>query len=44
MSPLLFNMYMDRVIKEVKMGVKFLEEGREWRLSDLSIDVDYLVL
>ena len=32
-----FNMYMDAMMKEVKMGmgrmrVRFLEEGREWRL------------
>ena len=37
MSPLLFRVYMDVVMKEVKMGmgkrgVRFLEEGREWRL------------
>ena len=40
MFPWLFNVYMDRVMKEVKMGigvrgVKFLEERREWRLPDL---------
>ena len=34
MSPWLFNVYMDAVIKEVEMGmgrrgVKFQEEGRE---------------
>ena len=37
MSPWLFNVYMDAVMKEVKMwmrrrGVRFQEEGREWRL------------
>ena len=37
MSPYLFNVHMDGVMKEVKMGmgrkeVRFLEEGREWRL------------
>ena len=37
MSPLLFNVYMDEVMKEVKMGmgrrgVSFREDGREWRL------------
>ena len=35
MSPWLLNVYMGVVIKEVKMrlrrmGVRFLEEGREW--------------
>ena len=39
-SPWLFNVYMDVVMKEVKiwMGrreVKFLEDVREWRLPDL---------
>ena len=33
----LFNVYMDTVMKEVKMGignwgVRLMEEGREWRL------------
>ena len=37
MSPWLFNVYMDGVMKEVKMGmerkgVSFLEDEREWRL------------
>ena len=37
MSPWLFNIYMDGVMKEVKMemgrrGVRFQEDGREWRL------------
>ena len=37
MFPWLFNVYMDVVMKEVKMGmarrgVKFMEEGREWNL------------
>ena len=41
MSFFLFKFYMDVVMKEVKMwvenmGVKFLEEGREWGLSVLS--------
>ena len=33
----LFNVYMDGVMKEVqiRMGVSFLEDGREWRLSGL---------
>ena len=38
--PWLFNIYMDAVMKEVKMGigrreVRFQEEGREWRLPGL---------
>ena len=38
MFPWLFNVYMDAVMKEVKMvmgrrGVIFLKEWREWRLS-----------
>ena len=40
MSPWLFNVYMDGVMKEVKKGmgrsgVSFLEDGREWRLLGL---------
>ena len=41
MSPWLFNVYMDAMMKEVKMGmgrrgVRFQEEeGREWRLPGL---------
>ena len=40
MSPWLFNVCMDAVMKEVKMGmekrgVRFMEEGRKW-------NVDYL--
>ena len=40
MSPWLFSVYMDAVMKEVKMGmgrraVRFQEEGREWRLPGL---------
>ena len=40
MSPWLFNVYMDGVMKEVKMGmgrrgVRFLEDGRECRLPGL---------
>ena len=30
MSPWLFNVYMDAVMKEVRMGM-----GREWRLSGI---------
>ena len=44
----LFNVYMDQVMKEVKMGmrrkgVRFLEEGREWILHGL-LYADDLVL
>ena len=40
MSPWLFNVYMDVVMKEVKMGmerrgVRFLGDEREWRLPGL---------
>ena len=40
MSPWLFSIYMDEVLKEVKMrmerrGVSFLEDGREGRLPGL---------
>ena len=40
MSHRLFNVYMDGVMKEVKMkmgrrGVSLMEDGREWRLPDL---------
>ena len=40
MSPWLFNLYIDTVMKEVKMGmgrrgVRFLEEGRECGLPGL---------
>ena len=48
MSPLLFNVYMDRVMEEVKLGmgrrgVRSLEDGREWRLPGF-IYADDLVL
>ena len=48
MSPLLFDVYMDTVVKEVKiglgrMGVKFLKEEREWILPGL-LYADDLVL
>ena len=44
MSPWLFNVYMDGVMKEVgKRGVRFLVDGREWRLSGL-LYADDLVL
>ena len=40
MSPLLFNIYMDPLMKEAKIGlwrrgVRFQEEGRDWRLSGM---------
>ena len=48
MSPWLFNVYKDTVIKEMKMGmgrrrVRFQEEGRVWRLPGL-LYADELVL
>ena len=48
MSSWMFNVYMDGVMKEVKMGmerrgVSFLEDGREWRLPGL-LYADDLVL
>ena len=47
-SPWLFNVYMDEVMKEVKMRmgrrrVSFLEDEREWRLPGL-LYADDLVL
>ena len=47
-SPLLFNVYIDGVMVEVKMGlgrrgVSFLEDRREWRLPSL-LFADDLVL
>ena len=46
--PWLFNVYMDAIMKEVKMGmgkrgVRFMEDGREWRLPGL-LYADDLVL
>ena len=37
MSPWLFNVYMDGVMKvwTGRRGVRFLEDGREWRLPGL---------
>ena len=40
MSPWLFNVYMDAMMKEVKMEMgrrraRFQDEGREWRMSGL---------
>ena len=48
MSPWLFNVYIDAVMKEFKMGmgrrgVRLQEEGREWRLNGL-LYADDLVL
>ena len=48
MSPWLFNIYMDAVIKEEKMDMKrrrvrFLEERRQWRLPGL-LYADDLIL
>ena len=48
MSPWLFNLYLDGVIKEVKIGmgrrgVSFLEIGRKWRLPSL-LNADDLTL
>ena len=48
MFPWLFNGYMDAVMKEVKMcmgrmGVRFLKEGREWKVPGL-LYADDLVL
>ena len=48
MSPWHFNVYMDAVMKEVKMGmgrwgVRFQEEGREWRLPFLSYEDDLVL-
>ena len=48
MSPWLFDVYMDTVKNELKMGmgrrgVRFQEEGREWKLPGL-LYADDLVL
>ena len=48
MSTWLFNAYMDAVMKKVKMGagrmgVRFLEEGRECILTDLFRDLKVMV-
>ena len=48
MFPWLFNVYMDAVMKELKMGIGrigviFMEEGRKWRLYGL-LYADDLVL
>ena len=47
-SPWLFTVYMYAVMKEVKMGigvrgVRFQEEGREWRLPDLLYSDDLVL-
>ena len=48
MSPWIFNVHMDAVMKDVKMGmgrrgVRFQDEGREWRKPGL-LYADDLVL
>ena len=48
MSPWLLNVYMNVVMREVKIGigrrgVRFLEDGRDWRLPGL-LYADDLVL
>ena len=48
MSPWLFNVYMDAMMKEMKMGmerreVRFQEEGREWRLPGLLYAYDLVL-
>ena len=48
MSPGLLDVYMDGVMKEVKMrmgkrGVSFMEDGREWRLSGLFYADDFIL-
>ena len=48
MTPWLFTLYMDGLIKEVKRGmgcrgVRFMEDGNEWRLPGL-LYVDDLVI
>ena len=53
MTPWVFYIYVDTVVKEVKMKmrrveVRFLEEGKEWRLhgifytDDLKVMIDIL--
>ena len=45
MSLCLFNVYMYAVMKEVemRMKVKFIEEGREWRLPILLYEEDLVL-
>ena len=48
MSPWLFNVYVDTVMKEVKIGmgrreVRFQEEGGEWRLPGLLYADDFVL-
>ena len=48
MSPWLFSVYIDGVMKEVKMGmgsrgVSFLVDGREWKLSGILFADDYVL-
>ena len=47
-SPWLFNVYMDGVMKEVKMGmgrrgVSFLEDRREWRLPGICMQMTWFI-
>ena len=47
-SPWLFNVYMETVMKELKMGMErrggiFQEERREWRLPDLLYSDDLVL-
>ena len=46
MSPWLFSVYMDAVMKEVKMGIgrrgmRFQEEVREWRMPGPCMQVTW---
>ena len=48
MSPWLFNVYMDGMIKEVEMGigrrgVSFMEDGKWWRLPGLLYADDFVL-
>ena len=48
MSSWFFNVYMDAMMKEVKVkmeriGVRFLEEGRKWRFPGLSYANDWVL-
>ena len=48
MCPWLFNVYMDGMTKEMKMGmgkrgVTFLDDGREWRLPGLFYADDFFI-
>ena len=48
MSPLLFNVYIDAVMKKVKIAIgrmwaTFLEEGRDWRFPGLLYADDFVL-